>query len=137
MGKGECEQCPRGKYSSQTRAVSETACLACSDHSFTQMAGSSDASSCVCNAGYTGGVDEGVCSACRVGTYKAVNGSTECDMCPYGTYSTMEGAVDAGTCTACPGLHFAERGSSGPWNCTPPETVDLYAETLGLSLIHI
>ena len=121
VGGGECNLCPRGKYSTQARATAESACVMCPENSYSEALGSRHASDCKCNVGYTQSPDGKRCEACPAGTYKSVNGSMECVSCSYGTYSTAEGATSVSTCVACPLLYFSQRGSSSPSNCSAPE----------------
>jgi hypothetical protein len=52
VGGGECNLCPRGKYSTQARATAESACVMCPENSYSEALGSRQASDCKCNVGY-------------------------------------------------------------------------------------
>ena len=89
-GETECVDCAAGKYSD---SMSATSCDQCHANS-NSVEGSS---SCVCVAGYSGGVS---CSACSAGTYKALSGQEECTSCPAGTYQDQQAAVSCEDCKA-------------------------------------
>jgi len=69
-GSDECTRCVPGKFSSATAAAAEATCSACPAHTYSGS-GSSNASHCTCNLGYTG-PDGSACQACIAGTYKVV-----------------------------------------------------------------
>jgi len=74
-GGGPCLQCAAGTYKSESgTAVTDTLiCLACSTNS-NSLAGSSVATACRCNAGWTG-PNGGLCTQCEAGKSKFLLGS--------------------------------------------------------------
>lgn len=86
-----CLTCNAGLY------TNGSACLKCGDNSFSPPS-SGDRTDCTCNKGYHG-PDGGTCTACGVGTYKSVDGSTACSVCEQGTYMDETGGS---ACKACP-----------------------------------
>jgi len=99
-----CPRCPSNSFSRAGSVVRETACL--------------------CNVGYTaavveldwqGTIDDGACSQCSAGTYKAVSGSGICMHCPNDSTSAIASiehtscqcnkghtGANGGTCSKCP-----------------------------------
>lgn len=75
-GASACTDCPAGTFSAATGASVASVCTACPPHT-QSLAGSAQASRCLCNAGYTG-ADGGACSACAAGEYKRTTGSAAC-----------------------------------------------------------
>eukprot|EP00961_Rhodomonas_salina_P284883 3849808-Rhodomonas_salina.1 len=89
-----------------------TVCLACPANTDSAV-GSDVLDACICNIGYEGR-DGAACSACLVGTYKAVNGSGECVACDSGTYLN----VTAGSvCVGCPPGSGSPAGSDEITDC--------------------
>jgi hypothetical protein len=117
-GRG-CLQCKAGKYSASdfTKGSSylyenevsdlgngvtynpesvqgDSLCLSCPTNSYS-VGGSSDLSSCMCNAGFTG-LNGGTCEACPAGKFKNTVGDSSCTDCTYGTFSTSGATVCKG-----------------------------------------
>ena len=84
------------------------------------IAGSDNASMCLCNSGYTSFACaeppcDPMCSACEPGTYKAVASNVvDCEQCPAGTYSSS-----LHECTACPESTESAPGSTDVSSCVP------------------
>jgi hypothetical protein len=96
---GTCEVCPAGKY------LSQSACYECPANSFSS-AGSTGASQCKCNPGFTG-QDGGPCQQCHTGKYKAASGSGGCNQCPEHS-TTLFGNTAVSDCLCLPGYAFGD-----------------------------
>ena len=107
--------CEEGKYSNETGETSEMTCTECPPHSFSGH-GSISILNCTCNKGYSG-PDGWMCTACRAGTYKDVNGSTPCTPCLQGKYSTPSAAIFASVCIQCPTHSHSGIGSGLLTHC--------------------
>jgi hypothetical protein len=93
---GLCVECTAGSYKATTSAG---ACTTCTDNS-QSPSGSTNPSSCECNAGYT---SEGSgCRACGRGAYKVSAGSAPCTICAGGTFSPSSAGTSSSICAACP-----------------------------------
>jgi hypothetical protein len=104
---GRCVECTAGSYKAATSAG---ACTACPDNS-QSPSGSTNPSSCECNAGYT---SEGSgCRACGRGTYKVSAGSARCIICAAGTFSPSSAATTSSICAACPDAQSSSAPGSG------------------------
>jgi hypothetical protein len=79
-----CEACPLHTYKSEPG--SSTSCTSCPANSSTLQTASIAATSCICNAGYSGAAG-GTCSECTAGKYQDTKGQTACKSCPAGTSS--------------------------------------------------
>jgi len=138
-----CTECMSGKYktalgnavctSCGEAAGNISTCAACPAKS-TSSAGSSAATACTCNAGWTG-PNGGLCTQCQAGKFKALAGSVQCADCVAGKYSASEqeattckdcsagtwsGVVRAAhfsTCVACPVNFDSPAGSSAASEC--------------------
>jgi len=109
-GSSGCIDCAINTYQSETAA---SACVSCpADHSYA-FVGSASVQECLCNVGYQGNGD--TCTACSMGTFKAVNGSTPCQRCSPGTYLN---ATSGTACFACPFASTSTRGSDDVRDCT-------------------
>ena len=108
-----CEGCAAGKYK---EAAGDAACTDCPASS-SSPEGSTAATDCTCNAGYTG-PDGGACNACVAGKHKAQIGSGSCTNCASGTYSTKEAAMSSSVCTGCPADSSSSAGSDAGSDCT-------------------
>jgi hypothetical protein len=97
IGNEECTACVTAKYSVTVGATDGTYCVACPANS-NAPAQTSAATSCTCNAGFTG-PDGGTCTACAAGTYKDTTGSNNCIECDAETQSP-EGATACVTVTS-------------------------------------
>ena len=97
-----CTQCPAGTY------CMDSVVNNCPAGSWTQ-AGSTVASQCRCNAGFSG-PDGGPCSACGSGTYKPTEGSADCQNCPQNSQSSP-GSNDLTDCM-CNAGHTGPNGES-------------------------
>jgi len=79
---GMCTLCPPGKYQDTVTALS---CKTCTENSGHNVAGSSDATSCLCNVGFQSNgmnADTYQCSVCAQNHFKKTIGSAECTACP-------------------------------------------------------
>jgi len=97
QGKSELAGCVRCTHDTYADAGA-TLCSVCPPHAISPS-GSTSRSDCVCKIGHTG-PDGGPCLHCLGGTFKAVNGSSDCVSCPSGTYSEQSAASTA--CYDCP-----------------------------------
>ena len=114
-GSTACTPCSRGKYSNETAAVSEAACLGCPANTYSPDR-SGSLTNCTCLQGYTG--SDGVeCEACEAGTFKDVNGSSACTVCSEGKYSAATAAISQATCLGCPSYTYSGAGSGQLSNC--------------------
>jgi hypothetical protein len=99
IGNEACTACPTAKFSVTVGATDGTYCVACPAYS-NAPAQTSAATSCTCNAGFTG-PDGGTCTACAAGTYKSTPGSEFCTDCVAEEGSTQqEGATACVTVTS-------------------------------------
>ena len=105
-GTDVCIGCRAGKYSAALGASTADACLSCPESS-SSLSGSSLATDCRCNSGYSG-ADGDPCAACAAGKYKSDIGANPCTTCAVGKYSAREGA---GTCSRCPAFSSSPSGS--------------------------
>jgi hypothetical protein len=93
-------------------------CSQCHDNSQSPP-GSSSASNCTCNSGYSppnGSAGGLACVACVPGTYKAEPGQAACNPCPTGTVSRALAATDSSVCRCCQSsvLNLKLRGNPHP-----------------------
>jgi hypothetical protein len=109
-GLSTCSPCQPGTYKT---VVGSPACSVCVPHAHSILA----ATSCFCNAGYTGDADEAGtrCSPCAGGTYKGVTGSAVCLVCAEGYYS--EEAAASVRCLRCANNSFSPAASSDASQC--------------------
>ena len=113
-GSAACTDCLTGKYSNVTAATTLHTCNVCpSNHSNSSVVRSGNISDCKCESGYTG-PDGGGCTACPVGTIKALQGPGPCADCPAGTYSN---GTAASTCNFCIVNTFSNTTKAS--KCTP------------------
>ena len=114
VGIGTCTNCAVNEYSTTVAQVVST-CSSCP--SFAQApAGSSQATSCQCNAGYTGANGQ-VCLGCVQGSYKPTVGPSTCTLCGNNTYSSVVAATSSAVCTACQGNSTSLMGSTRQSDC--------------------
>ena len=114
VGIGTCTNCPLNQYSTTVAQVTST-CTSCP--SFAQSpAGSSQATSCQCNAGYTGANGQ-VCLGCVQGTYKPEVGPSTCTLCGNNTFSGAVAATSSSVCTACQSNSTSLMGSTRQSDC--------------------
>ena len=128
-----CTPCEAGKYSSASgtaRGASYfSTCTPCPSHS-TSPTGSSNATQCQCNAGYTA-PNGANCIACGAGKYKSTTGSESCTVCTAspGSFCSVA-SVSAGGVSCSPGF-YCTGGASDRTPC-PPNT---YSKTAGASSV--
>ena len=79
--------------------------VACHEHSRSEL-GSYARAQCICDAGYS--QDAESCTACAVGTHKALGGSMACAGCAEGTYAPATATV---ACAPCPANTVSGAGS--------------------------
>ena len=147
-----CFLCGRNTYSPDPAATNESECLDCPALSVSAE-GSNTEGDCLCIPGFEGGdFDDGWrnCSACRAGTFKSVNGTSECVECAAGTYGVDINATspdacllcDLGTYTGVTGRTACDECAEGTYNdqlgvsaCTtcPPDVVWVLAD---LDTVH-
>jgi len=99
-----CAACAPNTYCAGARDQA-TACPAFSS----SPAGSTLASACRCNAGFTG-ADGGECAACAAGTFKPAAGSAACTLCPANSWSLP--ASDAGADCKCDAGYTGQDGAA-------------------------
>ena len=58
------------------------------------------------------------CTACGIGKYKNVSGTSGCVACPQGRYSQDIGAVSEMSCLQCPSFSWSPAGAANASNCT-------------------
>ena len=95
-GSSACLQCPIATYNGRTGA---SACAECYPGATTLQVGSAIIFDCVCEPGYTGTSNWGVCQQCAKAKYKSTMGSQSCSWCPVNTYTDFFGAT---ACLNCP-----------------------------------
>lgn len=94
---GACNPCPPNTFSEVLGALS---CSLCPVHSGAQAAATS-AASCECEAGYTAGQGQDLCTACPASTYKPERSMNTCTPCPDNMFSpTGTEAISNCTCSA-------------------------------------
>ena len=84
----------------------------------------SNAYSCKCNEGYTGG-DNRECNVCSPGTYKLVTGSSPCLSCTAGEYLNSE--LTPVSCVECSVGKFSSQGAPACLDCQSGK----YQENIG------
>jgi len=94
-----CTDCLRNFYSTATAATSNATCVPCTTNAVS-MAGSSNATMCLCDFGYAGSNAAG-CAACIAGKFKASSGPALCTDCKANTYSDLAAQTSNATCTPC------------------------------------
>lgn len=102
-----CVQCEQGKYKTST---SDEPCKSCHDdyksYTFNQNPGSTQASECKCNAGYTLDHDAN-CVPCAVGKFKAEISDEACSFCPDGKFHENDGQTTIDSCELCEAGFFS------------------------------
>lgn len=104
-----CESCPAGFFCA---GVDETK-VRCPAHS-TSPEFSDSVGDCTCEQGFYGDSSAG-CSACPVGTFKAVGGSGPCVDCPADSYSDRTNR--SSSCDPCPAHTVSPAGSDAEGDC--------------------
>ena len=94
-----CTDCLVQQFSTATAATSSATCLPCTQNAVSP-AGSSDASMCLCDLGFTGSNAAG-CAACVAGKFKPSTGADACTNCPANSYSGLMAQRSNTTCTPC------------------------------------
>jgi hypothetical protein len=116
LGGFACSPCPAGTYSDQRGNNLLSLCQLCPSMT-TSPAGSVSITACICNEGYTG-LDGDECSACAPGKYKAIRGSSVCDLCRVGKFSSSVGARYESVCTSCmAGKYSDQMGATSDVAC--------------------
>ena len=133
----QCLPCDQGFF---TDKLGSRECMRCPPNSISEIG----SSLCLCNAGFTRGLLDGVCDKCPSGKYKnsvengaciqcpafstSEEGSTECicnkgytginvescTACARGQYKDSEGSAQ---CIDCPPYSISPEGSSSLWDC--------------------
>ena len=101
-----CVACATGTYQGSTAA---SACETCRSESTTAAVGSTQASDCVCIAGFYD--SSGVCTACADGHVKPLDGNGICTPCSQNTYASGE------NCVSCGNLGVSDAASEGVEAC--------------------
>jgi len=149
----ECSVCEQGFYKASTGSEP---CLECPQNATTAAPA---ASSCACNAGYTGrshdnctacvsgkfkdNIGSEACLPCAPGSYAAEIGASACMQCPAGAQSSVGSALladcvckpgysgpDGGPCRACEQGKYKEEAGSGQCLDCPAHTISSEASTL-------
>lgn len=126
----ECQPCAAGFFQNLSAAVGESACLPCSENTFSaenssscvacpgnasSPAESTRASSCACNIGFAG-QNGSECGVCELGFYADETGLSDCLSCEEGEYSgsgptqfcllcakgTYQNETNSSSCVSCP-----------------------------------
>eukprot|EP00929_Paragymnodinium_shiwhaense_P018848 TRINITY_DN13042_c0_g2_i2.p1 TRINITY_DN13042_c0_g2~~TRINITY_DN13042_c0_g2_i2.p1 ORF type:complete len:1343 (-),score=211.66 TRINITY_DN13042_c0_g2_i2:101-3559(-) len=106
-----CQPCPKGQFCPLDDMDEPKDCPR---GSVTLDKGKSDASDCLCRAGY--GIEPSnpdICTLCTNGTYKATVGNDYCTPCPQ-RMSSGRGATTRGECYCNRGFYLADPNSSLP-----------------------
>jgi hypothetical protein len=111
-----CTDCLQNSYSTAEAATSSATCVACSTNAVA-VAGSSDASMCLCNFGFTGSNGAG-CAACAAGKFKPSTGADACTNCPANHYSGLTAQRSNETCTRCYDNSVSPAGSDHIDDCS-------------------
>ena len=106
-GPANCTLCDAGTYSNATAQSSITACKLCPLNTFSLDSGTPNLLDCSCNPGYSG--NNTICTACQLGTYKAVYGGSKCVACAAGKYAQTTALAE---CTMCPNNTFSTLAGS-------------------------
>ncbi len=114
VGIGTCTNCPADQYSTAVAQVTSV-CTSCPENS-QGPAGSSTATTCQCNVGYTGANGQ-QCLACVQGTYKTTVGAQWCTLCGNNTFSSVVAANSSSVCVACQSNSSSNRGSTRQSDC--------------------
>lgn len=96
----ECVKCPKGKYSSEFQALSNTSCVSCPPLMTTQSAGSANVSDCSCSDRNSSATAKDDCSSCKQGFYYDPTNDA-CVQCPSGL-SSFQGSTGIQSCFLCP-----------------------------------
>eukprot|EP00277_Geminigera_cryophila_P030295 CAMPEP_0173063140 /NCGR_PEP_ID=MMETSP1102-20130122/4212_1 /TAXON_ID=49646 /ORGANISM="Geminigera sp., Strain Caron Lab Isolate" /LENGTH=983 /DNA_ID=CAMNT_0013929897 /DNA_START=168 /DNA_END=3119 /DNA_ORIENTATION=+ len=75
---------------------------------------------CLCNSGYTGGVQGQACNACQKGYFKSERGTAVCTACSAGTYSSALAAATDSSCIHCPFNKTSLPASQNVSDCVCP-----------------
>lgn len=106
-----CQQCRRDTYRSDLNSL---LCAPCGDLMVTEYAGSTNASDCHCNVGFT--LVNGNECVCGAGFYRESTASS-CWPCPRGTYKNTTGVYDS--CVPCAyNMDTAYSGCTSYSNCS-------------------
>jgi len=92
-----CAPCAAGSFKNH---VSNEACALCGANA-AAPAGSSDATACTCNLGYSG-EPGAVCVACAAGKFRSNVSQYICQECPADTYNAELSVDSIESCLACP-----------------------------------
>jgi hypothetical protein len=111
-----CTDCLPNFYSTATAATSNATCESCNLNAVS-MAGSSNASMCLCDLGYTGSNAAG-CAACAAGKFKASKGAAPCTNCRADTFSELTARTSNATCTPCYDNSVSPAGSAHIDDCS-------------------
>ena len=108
-GTRECLQCVGGTYKVQATTNDQDLhiCTSCPVNAHSPV-GSSRITDCICDAGHEG-IDGGACSPCSPGSFKAVNGSGDCELCAVDFFSNSSAST---TCQSCVEFLTSEGGST-------------------------
>ena len=105
-----CRACATSTYKD---SLSNTACKSCPLHKTTVSGAADDEAECLCVPGRSLS-ENGTCSLCALGSFKAVIADASCETCPDGSSALALGAVDASMCNCSAGYE-----GSGGSTCTP------------------
>jgi hypothetical protein len=111
-----CTDCLVNQFSTATAATSNATCAACTADAVS-AAGSSDATLCLCDLGFTGSNALG-CAGCTAGKFKASTGADACTDCRANTYSDLAAQTSNATCIACYDNSISPAGSTHIDECS-------------------
>ena len=130
-GASVCTDCPAGKFSETRGASSQSLCKNCFAN-FDSPAGSTSLANCTCAAGFFG-PSGGPCAPCPTGTYKDISGSAAaCTPCPLGQSSPKASAY-ANNCIFN-GTTTTQRG--GSHKTQTANWIQIMFFVFGMSLVH-
>ena len=117
--KGECVECPIGRYSDVSGIESLDDCVLCPTYASTNDARSTNSNDCFCpiNSELNNGTN--TCE-CDPGFYLRLGDDliASCEACPQGRYREQKGAMSADECLACPDLAATtDTGTSSSDDC--------------------
>jgi len=95
-----CTACPAGTVNTQQAADDAAACITCGANA-AALAGSSDATACACNLGFSGEPGD-TCIACAAGKFRSNASEYIFVNCPADTYNAQLSVASIESCLACP-----------------------------------
>jgi hypothetical protein len=105
-GGATCQACSPGKFKPESGNQS---CTECPRNTSSAFSGSTSNLSCTCNLGYSG-PDREFCTACRLGKFKDVLGTSDCIPCVEGKYGPEIALISESNCLVCPAYSYPAAG---------------------------